>query len=465
MALGFGADQPEASKVIDATGKYVLPGVVDCETHTAQPVVEHIPFETRAAVASGTTTTGMQSTSNRIVKDPPEINQPEDMPSFMEAIPEFIELMKNNSWYDYYMIPNLNNDWMINEIPDMAKRLGASSYKFYLHTHGGEHLWSMWGNLGKKRGDFYYDDGTVFMAMRHVASLGPPAKLVLHCENWDIARIFKKELVAQGRTDMEAWEDHSPDFLEAGYLRNYAYYARMVGCPIYLIHTTTRKTLEEVIKARAEGTTIIANVQPHYAILDRNAGSINVPLRRHEDREAIWEALKTGAIDCVSSDSVWQIVRKLETVERDGVIPPPGDPFDWSRTFINGGGFLLPSMLSEGVNKGRISIERCVELLCENPARAFGLFPKKGVIAPGSDADFAIVDLNRTKKVTRDMVFSLVGWTVWEDWELKGWPVMTILRGNVIMEWPEGEPNRKIVGKPVGEYIPVYPGNEQYPVA
>ena len=147
-------------------------------------------------------------------------------------------------------------------------------------------------------------------------------------------------------------------------------------------------------------------------------------------------------------------------------MPPPGDPFNWQKCCISAAGFnILPVMLSEGVNKGRITIERLVKICSENTAKAFGLYPKKGVIAPGADADFAIVDLNRTKKVTRDMIFSKWGWSSWEGWELKGWPIMTILRGNVIMEWPEGEPNRKIVDKRIGEYIPIYPGNNNYPIS
>ena len=125
---------------------------------------------------------------------------------------------------------------------------------------------------------------------------------------------------------------------------------------------------------------------------------------------------------------------------------------------------LLPIMLSEGVNKGRISLERLVEVCCENPARQFGLYPKKGVIALGADADFAIVDLNKTLKLTRDHVFNSNGWSLWEGWEMKGWPVMTILRGNIMMEWPEGEPKRKVVGQPIGKYLARKPGHEMYPL-
>ena len=167
----------------------------------------------------------------------------------------------------------------------------------------------------------------------------------------------------------------------------------------------------------------------------------------------MWEAIRTGVIDTISGDNIWKMNRPLQDVERYGL--KPSRTWAWPEAFFNGSnGFVLPVLLSEGVNKGRIGIERLVELCCENPARKNGLFPKKGTIAIGSDADFAIVDLDKVKTVTRDMVFSSVGWSIYEGWELKGWPVMTILRGNVIMEWPEGEPNRSIVGEPIGQYIP-----------
>ena len=125
---------------------------------------------------------------------------------------------------------------------------------------------------------------------------------------------------------------------------------------------------------------------------------------------------------------------------------------------------LLLIMLSEGVNKGRLSLERLVEVCCENPAKRYGLYPKKGVIAVGSDADFVVVDLERSMKLKRDHVFNSNGWSIWEGREIKGWPVMTILRGHVMMEWPEGEPKRKVVGGPIGQYLVRQAGSEYYSV-
>ena len=125
----------------------------------------------------------------------------------------------------------------------------------------------------------------------------------------------------------------------------------------------------------------------------------------------------------------------------------------------------MPVMLTEGVHKHRISLEKLVEICCENPARIFGIYPKKGTISVGSDADLVVVDLERAMRVRKDMIYSSAGWSIWEGQELKGWPVMTILRGRVIMEWPEGAPRANIMlDKPVGCYIPRKPGRQLYPI-
>jgi len=105
-----------------------------------------------------------------------------------------------------------------------------------------------------------------------------------------------------------------------------------------------------------------------------------------------------------------------------------------------------------------------VQVTCENPAKIFGLYPKKGTIRIGSDADFVIVDLNLTRKVTDDQILSSAGWTIYDGWEMKGWPVMVILRGDVVLEWPEEEVKPRIIGTPKGRYVLRVPGHASYPL-
>ena len=114
---------------------------------------------------------------------------------------------------------------------------------------------------------------------------------------------------------------------------------------------------------------------------------------------------------------------------------------------------MLPMMLSEGVNKGRISIERLAQIASENPARIFGLYPKKGVIVPGADADLIVVDLQRRATITKQLLHTITPWSVYEGWDVTGWPVMTLVRGNIIMEWPAGESRAKVTEASVGQYL------------
>jgi dihydropyrimidinase/dihydroorotase len=114
----------------------------------------------------------------------------------------------------------------------------------------------------------------------------------------------------------------------------------------------------------------------------------------------------------------------------------------------------LQVMLSLGVNQGRISLERLVECCCENNAKVFGLFPKKGIIRVGSDGDLVVVDLNKKATVKPDMLYTSSGWSIYEGWEFTGWPVMTIVRGNIVAKWSDRSNSMEMVGDPVGRYVP-----------
>ena len=479
VALGDIENMPQARHVIDASGRYVLPGVVDNEIHhcppatgtfeTNEPMVEVVNTESRASMIGGVTTHGIQSSTtwlDKTLRDYPKLQFARDeIPTLMEAFPMFLEMMAQ-SYTDYFFTPLLYNDEQAKQIPEFAEKHGVTSYKMYLQCMGGEHIRSMWP-LVEEWGMYYYDDGTVYLAMKNIASIGPPGVLGFHCENWEIARIIKEELLAQGRNDVAAWDDKAPYFTEAGHIRTYAYYAKVTGCPIYIQHTTTPESVEEILKARAEGVNIFGNTSPHYLTLTKDmdrAWRTNVPLRSKEAVDKCWEALRTSGIETVSSDNCTTDVRAVAEVEKYGLKYHHNALTWWDGGMGGRSEAFLPLMLSEGVNKGRISLERLAEVCCENPARYFGIYPKKGVIAVGADADFAIVDLDRTKTLTRDMLHSRVPWSIWEGWEIKGWPVMIIIRGDVMMEWPEGEPRAKIIGKPAGQYLPRKPGHALYPL-
>jgi len=468
---------PEAKQVVDATNKFVLPGIIDNEHHPSEAVYDLFLAETRAAISGGITTVGIETASVDFTQPSLKYAKPEQVPLFMDVMPNVRQLESGNHvMADYFYTPVLSKPEHVQEIPELAAKHGITSFKLRLHTKAGEHIWDMWQTM-KVKAMYYYDDGMVYSAMRKIAALGPPCILGLHCENWEIAYVRRAELMSEGRQDPGAWDDMSPAFCEAGHIRTYAYYAKITGCPILIRHTTCEESFEEIRKAREEGVQITGNTNPHYLTIDKNIWRTNVPHRPRETFPKIWEAVRTGIIDTISSDSIYRAM-SLATIEeweaKNGPIAEVGAKYphpifagagEISRDAMAGRTEgMLYVLLSEGVNKGRISLERLVEVCCENPARKFGLYPKKGVIAVGADADFVIVDLNKTMKLTRDQIFNSNGWSIWEGWEIKGWPVMTILRGNIMMEWPDGEPKRRVVGKPIGRYLARKSGHELYPL-
>lgn len=436
-AVGRDAFLPSAEREIDLAGNYLMPGAIDPECHLGshRPLADDFQSETRAAAAAGVTTWGMQLVSLAITGGADKVKGPADIPSFTRAMPFYYEAARTAA-IDYFLTPILSTDEHVTEIPYMAREHGISSFKLHLQMQG---PWkSSWPA-------YSFDDGSIYNVFAAVAKLGAPAIALLHCENWEIARVLQDRLVATGRTDMGAWDDRSPAFTEAGHARTYLYYARIAGCPIYIVHATTAETFAEIEKARAEGLTVYSEIGTHYLVLHKDAWKINVPLRDRSTHETLWRALASGAIDCIGSDHVAH-TRSRESMETGNVWTTiSGFP---SR--VEG---MLPMMLSEGVNKGRISIERLAQVASENPARIFGLYPRKGAIVPGADADLIVVDLKRRATIAKQLLHTITPWSIYEGWDVTGWPVMTLVRGNVVMEWPENEARAKVTEASVGQYI------------
>jgi len=437
VAVGRDSFLPAAARQIDLGGKYLLPGLVDPESHLGaiRSLAQDFETETRAAAASGVTTWGLQLSSVFITGTAAEIRGPDDIPTFTRAMPSFLQAGRG-SLIDYFLTPIVTTDRHMEEIPSLAAEHGITSFKFHLNYAG---------DWRPDRAAYAFDDGTVYAAFKAVSELGSPGVVLLHCENWGIARVLQERLTAAGRKDMGAWDDHSPWFTEAVHARAYLYYAKLTGCPVYVVHVTSEETVVEVEKAKAEGVVAYGEIGTHYLVLHKDAWRINVPLRDRSTHEGLWRALASGRIDCIGSDHVSH-ERTRESMETGNVWTTiSGFP---SR--VEG---MLPMMLSEGVNKGRITIERLAKVSSENPARIFGLYPQKGAIAVGSDADLVVVDLQRRARMTRDMLHTVTPWTIFEGREVTGWPVMTVLRGQVVMEWPEGEPRSRVVGSPSGQYL------------
>jgi len=453
----------EAKEVIDAKGLYVIPGIVDSEAHPGcyNPFEFDVKNETQAAAAAGVTTWGVHGPSTRLGAEPfVEYVQATDVKGFLPVMETCAKTIDRSSAVDIFITPMVETDEQVEEMPKMASEWGVTSYKLYCQSMKPE-LDKYWA--GRRAGLGHgFDDGVIYGVMEQVAKMGGAAVTQIHAENWQIARIFEKRLIADGRTDFAAWTDRSPDFCEVHHTRSFGYLAKITGSPLFLQHASTAETHQEILRMRAEGVKVYGNTGPAWLYLEPNqkAWRINAPIRYRKNSDAVWKGFNDGTVNTVSSDHViaW-LPNDKESMFNDNI---------WKlRTgFTSRVEMLTPVILSKGVNEGRITLEKAVDIMCETPAKIYGLFPKKGTIQIGADADFCFVDLDKKVTVSKKNLHTGSGWSIVEGHEFKGWPVRTILRGRTISKWNEEKGAAEVVDKSdtSGRYLPRIAGKSLYPI-
>lgn len=402
--------EPEARQVIEAGGKYILPGALDPHMHLgfAGPFEEHFSTETASSAIGGITT----------------IIHHHFLAGRFGDFRKVVELGESRSHVDFAFHLMLVSDESLANVGNYIKDYGVRSFKIFMGYKGEEAK-----QVGLPR---EIDDGFLFSAMEEVRK-HPDAVVCIHAENNELIATFKERLMKAGRNDLPAWDDARPGFAEAENVQRASYFAQITGCPVYFVHLSAAESVKKLAQYKAAGVRAYGETCSHYLSHTRNEplgnlGKVNPPLRSQEDVDAMWEALRTGVLDTVASDH-GGFPRK----KKDGDLwsAMPGFP---------GVATILPVLLSEGVNRNRISIQRVAEVSSYNTARIFGLYPRKGTIDVGSDADLVMVDLDLEKTVTPQLLGSMSDFTIYDGWRLKGWPVLTMVRGEVVMK------DGKIVG-------------------
>jgi dihydroorotase (multifunctional complex type) len=267
-------------------------------------------------------------------------------------------------------------------------------------------------------------NGVLVKCLSAVSEVG--GHLTIHCEDQGVLDEFSDDM----EDEWDAPISHSlarPNIAEQLAIGQTIDIASKTGGHLHVAHVTTREGVQEVERGKLRGVTVTTEVCPHHLVFYRDdmnrlgpKSKLNPPLRTKQDRAALWSALLRGAIDTVASDHAPCPIEKKEAGSED-------IREAWSG--VDGIQMILRVLLSEGINKARLSYPRLLRVCSRNPARLFGLYPKKGVLSVGADADFVIIDQNREEKISSDIMESKCGWTLYEGMTMKGTPVMTFIRG------------------------------------
>ena len=428
----------DGDNVIDAASLYVLPGAIDSHFHIGiyRPLSEDALSESQSAVSGGVTSilSYFRTGHHYLNKVGP----------YREIFPEVLDLSRNHFWCDYgYHIAPMTTaqldeiDWLVDQ--------GVSSFKFYMFYKG--LTLSADSTAGKQYAmSDEYDLGHAYELMERIAAAAARRKarisLSLHCENPELIRVFIARVKKSNYEGLEAYSRARPGLTERLSIEEAGVLAQSTLCPINLLHLSGSDAVESAIALRRRNPqldmileTTLHHLMLNYEDVHALSAKVNPPIRSKKDCAAVWDALLAGQIDTVVSDHACC----LEELKQGGI---------WSAMPGFGGTSLLyPVLLSEGVRKRQLPIARAVALASTNPARHYGMYPRKGAIAIGSDADLALVDMEKTRTVTHTDLHSAQPYSPFDGMPLTGWPISTLVRGKVAFR------NGEVVGKPQGEFI------------
>lgn len=408
----------DGAKTIDARGLLVMPGGVDSHVHLAQPsgpgVVMADGFEsgTRSAIAGGNTTLM------------PFALQPRGG-SLRQSVQEYHEKAAGQSWCDYsfhLIVTDPTPSVLGQELPALVAD-GYTSFKVFM-TYD----------------DLVLNDRQllqVFEVARREKALA-----MVHCEGYDAIKFLTERLEAAGKTAPYYHGPSRPQIVEREATHRAISHAELLDVPIMIVHVSGREAMEQIRWAQQRGLKVYGETCPQYISLteddmkglnmDETGGKYvcSPPPRDHASWAAIWEGLQQGVFQTFSSDHC-----PFRYDSPEGKLSPKGrTSFRWVPNGIPGVETRLPILFSEGVVKGRINLNQFVALTATNHAKMYGLYPQKGAIAVGADADIVLWDASRKETIRQEILHHGADYTPWEGFEVTGWPVTTILRGEIVYD-------------------------------
>ncbi|HWF36293.1 MAG TPA: dihydropyrimidinase [Solirubrobacteraceae bacterium] len=407
----------QADRVIDAAGKYVLPGAIDPHTHMEMPFGGTVSCDD---FTSGTTSAAFGGTTAIVdfCMQQPGQSIPDALATWHEKIercPPVIDV-------GFHMaITDLTDAGRPEDLARLPEEEGVTSYKLFMAY----------------KGAIMVDDETLFRTMQVAADSG--ALVMVHAENGDAIDVLVKQALAEGKTEPRWHAATRPPITEGEATNRAIMLAHLAGCPLYVVHVSCQEALAPVARARAEGWDIWAETCTQYLFIDEHhleepdfGGAKYVftpPPRPPENHEHLWRALGAGVLSAVSSDHCPFNWRTQKTLGRhDFSQIPNGGPGVENR---------LQMLHHFGVREGRLTMNQLVELCATSPARLFGLFPRKGTIAVGSDADIVVWDPEKPVTVSAGTHHSNVDYNLYEGTEVVGSPEVVLVRGQVVVDGEE----------------------------
>ncbi|WP_377889003.1 dihydropyrimidinase [Alkalihalobacillus sp. R86527] len=416
----------EGAEVIDAKGCYVFPGGVDPHTHLEMPfggTVSKDDFET------GTIAAAFGGTTSVIDFCLTEKGKP-----LSDAVKTWHAKSKDKSVIDYsfHLMISEINDKVLNELPEIIKNEGITSFKVFM----------AYKNV------FQSDDETLYRTLLAAKDLG--ALVMVHAENGDVIEYLTKDALSKGQTEPIYHALTRPPEVEGEATGRAAQLTGLANSQLYVVHVSCKEAADKIAEARKKGYDVHGETCPQYLVLDQTylekpdfEGAKYVwspPLREKWNQDALWNALRTGELQTIGSDQCSFDFRGQKDLGRDDFTKiPNGGPMIEDRFSI---------LFSEGVLKGRISLNQFVDVTSTRSAKLFGIFPKKGTIAVGSDADIVIFNPEIKRTISASTHHMAVDYNAFEGMEVTGEPVSVLVRGEYIIH------NKQFVGTPgSGRYM------------
>ncbi|MGM9943365.1 MAG: dihydropyrimidinase [Lysinibacillus sp.] len=414
------------AEVIDASGKYVMPGGIDPHTHLDMPFNNTVTDDdwesgTIAAAFGGTTTVLDFCLSAGETK-------------LADAVAKWHAKAQGKAVIDYgfhLMITDFTPETE-KELPTILKQEGITSMKVFMAYAR----------------EFQSSDRTLFKAFKIGKETG--TVVMVHCENGSVIDELVEEALANGNTEPIYHALTRPEAVEGEATKRAIELANIAGAKLYVVHVTCKEAVDEIIRAREKGYDVLGETCPPYLTLDISKlaqpgfeGAKYVwspPLRPAYHQEVLWNALKAKQLQTIGSDQCsFSFKGKKELGLNDFSKIPNGGPFIEDRFGI---------LYSEGVAKGRITINEFVDMISTSAAKTFGLFPKKGTIAIGSDADIVLFDPNVKRVISAQTHHMNVDYNPYEGWEATGEVQSVLVRGQYVVK------DKKFVGTlGSGQYI------------